>query len=210
MRGQDSLLGQMAGQRQNFADGGIANLYNEVLGDVYNEVEMLSDEPLPDGSMGNMNAFMRKVKKIESEGGQINPTSSARGDFQILSDTVDTNLRRFNRDGYQMPQAEMLSAFPETIMNLPSRDQAAMALKNIWEHTGSSEGIESVMRTGSPESMYNLYMDHHHTGDDAGTKARAKRIFNVVDRNSDIRATIKTINSKVKPSKEGIENLTYR
>ena len=210
MRDQGSVLGQVAQQRQGFSDGGIAGFYNEVLGDVYNNVEMLSDEPLPMDAMKNMNKFMRITKDIESEGGVINPKSSARGSFQITAPTVETNMRRFKRDGYQMPQEEVLSEFPKEIMNLPISDQGAMALKNIWDHKLSSQDIEDVMRTGSPDAMFNLYMEHHHTGNDEETKNRARKFFGVKEKNADVRATMKAINSKVTPSKEGIENLTYR
>ena len=164
-------------------------LYNEILGDIFNRIEMKSDKPLPMESISRINQFMRVVKRIESEGGIDNPSTFATGLFQLTPDTVDTTMRRFDQDGYSIANRGMLDSDPMSVVGIPTRDQAAIALKNIGDSRGSDKRIERVMRgEGGTDAMVDLYIRDHHKVLKNPTakqqtelnkaKDRARKIFN--------------------------------
>jgi len=116
--------------------------------------------------------FISDTATIESEGGTVNPDSSARGIYQFMTtkgkgqNAFQTALKRTERTyknfGSDVPDwvtRAKKHGDPESLTESQQRD---VFLSNIWKQKGTDKLIRKVVG-GDPESAVNLYMDHHHT-----------------------------------------------
>jgi len=133
---------------------------------------------------GNLDRFISGTAEIESEGGTINPDSSARGIYQFLSakgggqnafDTALNRLERLHRN-WGMDVPEWLDGAREHgDPNLLSREQQEdLFVANLYQQKGTDRLFRGI-GDGDVGAAIDLYMDHHHGGGGSPEARKAAR-----------------------------------
>lgn len=165
--------------------GGIANLFTK-------------DEPKPRNiksyitsklKLQNPNLldeFTQQSKMIESSGGTdtVNELSSARGDFQFLTEgegnAFQTGLNRvantYEAMGVKTPSWVSKAKEHNDPIKLTSKQQEELFLANLWQQKGTSNLFKRIDE-GDSQAKYQLYANYHHTNPDEATNERAASLF---------------------------------
>jgi membrane-associated HD superfamily phosphohydrolase len=134
----------------------------------------------------NISEYFDKVSQIESEGGTVNPKSSARGKFQFLTqgegNSFQTALNRY--ENLTNSQTDWLKNARQH--NDPNKltygQEKSLAIANLAQMDAPTLVLfDSIAKKGyrnNPDA-YSLYANYHHTNPDEATKNRAESILEI-------------------------------
>ena len=130
--------------------------------------------------------FTQQSKMIESSGGTntVNEESSARGDFQFLTEgegnAFQTGLNRvantYEAMGVKMPSWVSKARKHNDPIKLSSKQQEELFLANLWQQKGTSNLFKRIDE-GDGLAKYQLYANYHHTNPDEATNELALSMF---------------------------------
>ena len=130
--------------------------------------------------------FTQQSKMIESSGGTntVNELSSARGDFQFLTEgegnAFQTGLNRvantYEAMGVKMPSWVSKARKHNDPIKLSSKQQEELFLANLWQQKGTSNLFKRIDE-GDGLAKYQLYANYHHTNPDEATNELALSMF---------------------------------
>ena len=169
--------------------GGIANLWTRdndkskprnVKDYITSELELQNPDLL--------DKFTQQSKMIESSGGTdtVNEESSARGDFQFLTEgegnAFQTGLNRvantYEAMGVKIPSWVSKAKEHNDPIKLTSKQQEELFLANLWQQKGTSNLFKRIDE-GDSQAKYQLYANYHHTNPDEATSERAASLFEI-------------------------------
>ena len=130
--------------------------------------------------------FTQQSKMIESSGGTntVNEESSARGDFQFLTEgegnAFQTGLNRvantYEAMGVKIPSWVSKAKDHNDPIKLSSKQQEELFLANLWQQKGTSNLFKRIDE-GDGLAKYQLYANYHHTNPDEATNELALSMF---------------------------------
>ena len=130
--------------------------------------------------------FTQQSKMIESSGGTntVNEESSARGDFQFLTEgegnAFQTGLNRvantYEAMGVKIPSWVSKAKDHNDPIKLSSKQQEELFLANLWQQKGTSNLFKRIDE-GDGLAKYQLYANYHHTNPDEATNKLALSMF---------------------------------
>ena len=133
-----------------------------------------------------LDEFTQQSKMIESSGGTdtVNEESSARGDFQFLTEgegnAFQTGLNRvantYEAMGVKLPSWVSKAKEHNNPIKLTSKQQEELFLANLWQQKGTSNLFKRIDE-GDSQAKYQLYANYHHTNPDEATSERAASLF---------------------------------
>ena len=138
--------------------------------------------------MKNLSEYFDKVAFIESEGGKINPATSARGNFQFLTkgegNSFQTALNRYEDLTGKSPDWVTNAKKHNDPLQLTYGQEKALAIANLAQMDEPTLNLfDSIAQRGyknNPDA-YSLYADYHHTNPDEATKIRAESILEILN-----------------------------
>jgi len=140
----------------------------------------------PNSTQQELDNFSRNVRQVESSGGTnlINTTSSARGDFQFLTEgdgnAFQTALNRltntYDASGASIPDWVAAARTDNNPMALPYEQQEELMLANIYQQKGSDALLQKAF-TGDRDASLEAYYKYHHTNPDDATRIAAESAF---------------------------------
>ena len=168
------------------AIGGIANLWTKE--DAPTTVKEYITSKLDLQNVDLLDEFTQQTKMIESSGGTdtVNEESSARGDFQFLTEgegnAFQTGLNRvastYDAMGKAIPKWVSTAQKHNNPEKLSSKQQEELFLANLWQQSGTSQ-LFQMIDEGDGLAKYNLYAKYHHTNPDEATISNALSAFNL-------------------------------
>ena len=168
------------------AIGGIANLWTKE--DAPTTVKEYITSKLDLQNVDLLDEFTQQTKMIESSGGTdtVNEESSARGDFQFLTEgegnAFQTGLNRvastYDAMGKDIPKWVSTAQEHNNPEKLSSKQQEELFLANLWQQSGTSK-LFQMIDEGDGLAKYNLYAKYHHTDPDEATISNALSAFNL-------------------------------
>ena len=168
------------------AIGGIANLWTKE--DAPTTVKEYITSILDLQNVDLLDEFTQQTKMIESSGGTdtVNEESSARGDFQFLTEgegnAFQTGLNRvastYDAMGKDIPKWVSTAQEHNNPEKLSSKQQEELFLANLWQQSGTSK-LFQMIDEGDGLAKYNLYAKYHHTDPDEATISNALSAFNL-------------------------------
>ena len=168
------------------AIGGIANLWTKE--DAPTTVKEYITSKLDLQNVDLLDEFTQQTKMIESSGGTdtVNEESSARGDFQFLTEgegnAFQTGLNRvastYDAMDKAIPKWVSTAQKHNNPEKLSSKQQEELFLANLWQQSGTSQ-LFQMIDEGDGLAKYNLYAKYHHTNPDEATISNALSAFNL-------------------------------
>jgi len=168
------------------AIGGIANLWTKE--DAPTTVKEYITSKLDLQNVDLLDEFTQQTKMIESSGGTdtVNEESSARGDFQFLTEgegnAFQTGLNRvastYDAMDKAIPKWVSTAQKHNNPEKLSSKQQEELFLANLWQQSGTSK-LFQMIDEGDGLAKYNLYAKYHHTNPDEATISNALSAFNL-------------------------------
>ena len=168
------------------AIGGIANLWTKE--DAPTTVKEYITSKLDLQNVDLLDEFTQQTKMIESSGGTdtVNEESSARGDFQFLTEgegnAFQTGLNRvastYDAMDKAIPKWVSTAQKHNNPEKLSSKQQEELFLANLWQQSGTSQ-LFQMIDEGDGLAKYNLYAKYHHTNPDESTISNALSAFNL-------------------------------
>ena len=165
--------------------GGIANLFTKDEPKPRNIKSYISSK-LGLQNLNLLDEFTQQSKMIESSGGTdtVNELSSARGDFQFLTEgegnAFQTGLNRvantYEAMGVKIPSWVSKAKEHNDPIKLTSKQQEELFLANLWQQKGTSNLFKRIDE-GDSQAKYQLYANYHHTNPDEATSERAASLF---------------------------------
>jgi len=165
--------------------GGIANLFTKDEPKPRNIRDYISSK-LELQNPNLLEEFTQQSKMIESSGGTntVNEESSARGDFQFLTEgegnAFQTGLNRvantYEAMGVKMPSWVSKAREHNDPIKLSSKQQEELFLANLWQQKGTSNLFKRIDE-GDGLAKYQLYANYHHTNPDEATNELALSMF---------------------------------
>ena len=165
--------------------GGIANLFTKDEPKPRNIKSYISSK-LELQNPNLLDEFTQQSKMIESSGGTdtVNELSSARGDFQFLTEgegnAFQTGLNRvastYEAMGVKLPSWVSKAKEHNDPIKLTSKQQEELFLANLWQQKGTSNLFKRIDE-GDGLAKYQLYANYHHTNPDEATNERALSLF---------------------------------
>ena len=165
--------------------GGIANLWTRDAPKPRNIKDYISSK-LELKNPNLLDEFTQQSKMIESSGGTdtVNEESSARGDFQFLTEgegnAFQTGLNRvantYEAMGVKIPTWVSKAKEHNNPIKLTSKQQEELFLANLWQQKGTSNLFKRIDE-GDGLAKYQLYANYHHTNPDEATNKRALSLF---------------------------------
>jgi len=165
--------------------GGIANLFTKDEPKPRNIRDYISSK-LELQNPNLLEEFTQQSKMIESSGGTntVNELSSARGDFQFLTEgegnAFQTGLNRvantYEAMGVKMPSWVSKARKHNDPIKLSSKQQEELFLANLWQQKGTSNLFKRIDE-GDGLAKYQLYANYHHTNPDEATNELALSMF---------------------------------
>jgi len=165
--------------------GGIANLFTKDEPKPRNIRDYISSK-LELQNPNLLEEFTQQSKMIESSGGTntVNEESSARGDFQFLTEgegnAFQTGLNRvantYEAMGVKMPSWVSKARKHNDPIKLSSKQQEELFLANLWQQKGTSNLFKRIDE-GDGLAKYQLYANYHHTNPDEATNELALSMF---------------------------------
>ena len=165
--------------------GGIANLFTKDEPKPRNIKSYISSK-LELQNPNLLDEFTQQSKMIESSGGTdtVNELSSARGDFQFLTEgegnAFQTGLNRvantYEAMGVKIPSWVSKAKEHNDPIKLTSKQQEELFLANLWQQKGTSNLFKRIDE-GDSQAKYQLYANYHHTNPDEATSERAASLF---------------------------------
>ena len=165
--------------------GGIANLFTKDEPKPRNIKDYISSK-LELQNPNLLEEFTQQSKMIESSGGTntVNEESSARGDFQFLTEgegnAFQTGLNRvantYEAMGVKMPSWVSKAREHNDPIKLSSKQQEELFLANLWQQKGTSNLFKRIDE-GDGLAKYQLYANYHHTNPDEATNELALSMF---------------------------------
>ncbi len=165
--------------------GGIANLFTKDETKPRNIKDYISSK-LELQNPNLLEEFTQQSKMIESSGGTntVNEESSARGDFQFLTEgegnAFQTGLNRvantYEAMGVKMPSWVSKAREHNDPIKLSSKQQEELFLANLWQQKGTSNLFKRIDE-GDGLAKYQLYANYHHTNPDEATNELALSMF---------------------------------
>lgn len=165
--------------------GGIANLFTKDEPKPRNIKSYISSK-LELQNPNLLDEFTQQSKMIESSGGTdtVNELSSARGDFQFLTEgegnAFQTGLNRvantYEAMGVKIPSWVSKAKEHNDPIKLTSKQQEELFLANLWQQKGTSNLFKRIDE-GDGLAKYQLYANYHHTNPDEATNERALSLF---------------------------------
>jgi hypothetical protein len=167
--------------------GGIANLFTKDEPKPRNIKSYISSK-LGLQNLNLLDEFTQQSKMIESSGGTdtVNELSSARGDFQFLTEgegnAFQTGLNRvantYEAMGVKIPSWVSKAKEHNDPIKLTSKQQEELFLANLWQQKGTSNLFKRIDE-GDSQAKYQLYANYHHTNPDEATSERAASLFEI-------------------------------
>ena len=165
--------------------GGIANLWTRDAPKPRNVKDYISSK-LELKNPNLLDEFTQQSKMIESSGGTdtVNEESSARGDFQFLTEgegnAFQTGLNRvantYKAMGVKIPTWVSKAKEHNNPIKLTSKQQEELFLANLWQQKGTSNLFKRIDE-GDGQAKYQLYANYHHTNPDEATISNALSLF---------------------------------
>ena len=165
---------------------GVANLWTK--DDAPTTVKEYITQKLDLQNVDLLDEFTQQTKMIESSGGTdtVNEESSARGDFQFLTEgegnAFQTGLNRvastYDAMGKDIPKWVSTAQEHNNPEKLSSKQQEELFLANLWQQSGTSK-LFQMIDEGDGLAKYNLYAKYHHTDPDEATISNALSAFNL-------------------------------
>ena len=165
--------------------GGIANLFTKDEPKPRNIKDYISSK-LELQNPNLLEEFTQQSKMIESSGGTntVNEESSARGDFQFLTEgegnAFQTGLNRvantYEAMGVKIPSWVSKAKDHNDPIKLSSKQQEELFLANLWQQKGTSNLFKRIDE-GDGLAKYQLYANYHHTNPDEATNELALSMF---------------------------------
>ena len=165
--------------------GGIANLFTKDETKPRNIKDYISSK-LELQNPNLLEEFTQQSKMIESSGGTntVNEESSARGDFQFLTEgegnAFQTGLNRvantYEAMGVKIPSWVSKAKDHNDPIKLSSKQQEELFLANLWQQKGTSNLFKRIDE-GDGLAKYQLYANYHHTNPDEATNELALSMF---------------------------------
>ena len=165
---------------------GIANLWTKE--DAPTTVKEYITSKLDLQNVDLLDEFTQQTKMIESSGGTdtVNEESSARGDFQFLTEgegnAFQTGLNRvastYDAMDKAIPKWVSTAQKHNNPEKLSSKQQEELFLANLWQQSGTSQ-LFQMIDEGDGLAKYNLYAKYHHTNPDEATISNALSAFNL-------------------------------
>ena len=165
--------------------GGIANLWTRDAPKPRNVKDYITSK-LELKNPNLLDEFTQQSKMIESSGGTdtVNEESSARGDFQFLTEgegnAFQTGLNRvantYEAMGVKIPTWVSEAREHNNPIELTSKQQEELFLANLWQQKGTSNLFKRIDE-GDGLAKYQLYANYHHTNPDEATNKRALSLF---------------------------------
>ena len=165
--------------------GGIADLFTKDEPKPRNISDYISSK-LELQNPNLLKEFTQQSKMIESSGGTntVNELSSARGDFQFLTEgegnAFQTGLNRvantYEAMGVKMPSWVSKARKHNDPIKLSSKQQEELFLANLWQQKGTSNLFKRIDE-GDGLAKYQLYANYHHTNPDEATNKLALSMF---------------------------------
>ena len=165
--------------------GGIANLWTRDAPKPRNVKDYITSK-LELQNPNLLDEFTQQSKMIESSGGTdtVNEESSARGDFQFLTEgegnAFQTGLNRvantYEAMGVKIPTWVSEAREHNNPIELTSKQQEELFLANLWQQKGTSNLFKRIDE-GDGLAKYQLYANYHHTNPDEATNKRALSLF---------------------------------
>ena len=165
--------------------GGIANLWTRDAPKPRNVKDYITSK-LELQNPNLLDEFTQQSKMIESSGGTdtVNEESSARGDFQFLTEgegnAFQTGLNRvantYEAMGVKIPTWVSKAKEHNNPIELTSKQQEELFLANLWQQKGTSNLFKRIDE-GDGLAKYQLYANYHHTNPDEATNKRALSLF---------------------------------
>jgi len=165
--------------------GGIANLWTRDAPKPRNVKDYITSK-LELKNPNLLDEFTQQTKLIESSGGTdtVNEKSSARGDFQFLTEgegnAFQTGLNRvastYEAMGVKIPTWVSEAREHNDPIELTSKQQEELFLANLWQQKGTSNLFKRIDE-GDGLAKYQLYANYHHTNPDEATNKRALSLF---------------------------------
>ena len=166
--------------------GGIADLWTK--DDAPTTVKEYITQKLDLQNVDLLDEFTQQTKMIESSGGTdtVNEKTSARGDFQFLTEgegnAFQTGLNRvastYDAMGQDIPKWVSTAQKHNNPEKLSSKQQEELFLANLWQQGGTSQ-LFQMIDEGDGLAKYNLYAKYHHTNPDEATISNALSAFNL-------------------------------
>lgn len=122
-----------------------------------------------DSSMTNLSKMARFFSLVENDGKLTgkNPTSSAKGMYQIIdetfSNTIDYMIQSYQADGVTPPKWLVSASVHGNPNRLNAEQQTSVMLANLFRTKGTDGYLKMVMGSGDIEAMKKLYLRYHHT-----------------------------------------------
>lgn len=165
--------------------GGIANLWTRDAPKPRNVKDYITSK-LGLQNPNLLDEFTQQSKMIESSGGTdtVNEESSARGDFQFLTEgegnAFQTGLNRvantYEAMGVKIPSWVSKAKEHNDPIKLTSKQQEELFLANLWQQKGTNSLFKRIDE-GDSLAKYQLYANYHHTNPDEATAERALSLF---------------------------------
>tara|TARA_R110000751_G_scaffold176468_1_gene282659 strand:+ start:307 stop:918 length:612 start_codon:yes stop_codon:yes gene_type:complete len=165
--------------------GGIGNLFTKDEPKPRNIKDYISSK-LELQNINLLEEFTQQSKMIESSGGTntVNEESSARGDFQFLTEgegnAFQTGLNRvantYESMGVKIPSWVSKAKDHNDPIKLSSKQQEELFLANLWQQKGTSNLFKRIDE-GDGLAKYQLYANYHHTNPDEATNTLALSMF---------------------------------